>query len=106
MKQEVAMELLEKTLQNPVLTGLLALELNHAIYKSGWYAAESSVVSPAPGIMGWLGFPVTIPQEQTAVRMHESIAEFIMAASLLYAIAPAAGAAAGAAIKLIPQVVK
>jgi hypothetical protein len=83
--------------KSPVAAGVGLLLANHAIYKSGWYKADTLIqVSSNPlfGLFGWKN--ETITQGESAVNMHDSIALFIMAASIAAAIAPAGAGAVNA----------
>ena len=76
-------ELVKEVLGNPLMLGFGALLANHAIYKSGWYKADTAIRVPTSGLAGWLGITTTQSPETSAVNMHDSIALFIMTAGII-----------------------
>lgn len=71
-------------LENPVALGFGGLLANHAIYKSGWYKPLEYV--PEASLLGFTGVLGPFAKgsaEQDAQHVHDTIALFIMIASIV-----------------------
>lgn len=79
-RQDLARALVD-FVSSPIVAGFSALMANHAIYKSGFYKPDAEVVD-----VKLLGWDVSrVDKDQAAISVHDSIALFIMIASVAYA---------------------
>lgn len=79
LKFQEGLNLTRELMLNPLVLGFGAAQVNHALYKTGWYEADTRI--NAGGIWGFFGG--TISPQEAAANMHDSIFIMIAAATVI-----------------------